>query len=400
MQRGTAGVIQDNGRRAYAINRHPKFFDISFVTIPADPTASVMAKVASKFNDVQISSEQAMDNIIKKSGIKRADLIKRIDGDIEAAAPSAGELIVRTQKPFAKKELLDVTAKYSLVELLSTLLSMYIMPKREDFQRMVLYSMGKYRLAEQLDRRGHVFPVDTSVEPIIPADVDPCKMHPELAREYAHWMPERSLTKPLIVIRVLKKVAELEKTAKIGLVDSSQATAMEDKGALPKGPQPLLKNPYFAITGLGALYLGYQKLLNMGDASNLPKMERVIINNPWMLPILAGAAGFGLTGLQKTGGYISRPHTGFKDPGGLNSILAATIPSYFYSGRQEYKYQNGEQIDTLQDFVRKHPFMTSLGALGIIRGGVHALTKRASIEDVVAQMPKEMIEDIYEKIIS
>lgn len=44
--------ILPDGRKIYVINTLPKFFDISFVFIGADKTAKVMAKVASKGNQV------------------------------------------------------------------------------------------------------------------------------------------------------------------------------------------------------------------------------------------------------------------------------------------------------------------------------------------------------------
>lgn len=40
------GKILADGRRVYAINTMPKFFDLSVVTIPADRTASFLSKVA------------------------------------------------------------------------------------------------------------------------------------------------------------------------------------------------------------------------------------------------------------------------------------------------------------------------------------------------------------------
>ena len=42
------GRMFPDGRRAFAINLEPTFFDISIVTIPADPTARILLKVAQK----------------------------------------------------------------------------------------------------------------------------------------------------------------------------------------------------------------------------------------------------------------------------------------------------------------------------------------------------------------
>jgi len=795
LRRGSAGRVTPDGRKPYAINWQPKFFDISFVTIPADPTASVLSKVASK-NSItadSVNSEEEMDNLLKISGLKKADIIKRIDGRVEAAASDPKALIPFIQDDMPKDELRAMTDKYSLRDILSTLLSMNIMPKKTDFQRMVLYSSGKHDLADRLDRCGQEFPVDEGVTPIIPADVDPSFMRPSLAREYSHWIPERSLTKPLVIIRVMKKMAELEKqagpiapisdpktpvkepskdpvpptssesgpqpvavspvsdfrtskelnilydrfkkaapaerrviekiieqllgkqgrqdanasisgktnqswtkqgsftaeflktadtggptqsdigytgggsepsvggfegltgtgmqpsnrpnraalakllssvseeeklllervlnsigystktasvrslsgdTIKIGAsepnpadyegmsgdaivtdlsknygmgaadiqpwmmsnklwdsravtqyntlkwtvpwkdysswdsalqgdpyaaakyllsekgytsasdwdqfataygynpiagsdidknlqyitnpppqnalspfglkgykalkqtstsqnmakiiqkvqesvesnrkglptrmeeegkilpsnlrtgplnklssylakkagfeyMDPNMSTPLEEAGLTPArvpdmNPRAPEKNPFFAVTGLGALYLGYKRLMDMGASKNLPKMERTIIQNPWMLPLLAAGTGLGMVQLQKAfnknAGYV-QPGKAF-EPGAIKSILAAVVPSYYYSGAQEAKLRRGEQIDNLQDFVRKHPFLTSLGALAAVRGGVRAINKYASVEEIVAEMDSETIDKLYNQIIS
>ena len=252
LRRGSAGRVTPDGRKPYAINWQPKFFDISFVTIPADPTASVLSKVASK-NSItadSVNSEEEMDNLLKISGLKKADIIKRIDGRVEAAASDPKALIPFIQDDMPKDELRAMTDKYSLRDILSTLLSMNIMPKKTDFQRMVLYSSGKHDLADRLDRCGQEFPVDEGVTPIIPADVDPSFMRPSLAREYSHWIPERSLTKPLVIIRVMKKMAELEKQAGPIAPISDPKTPVKEPSKDPvpptsseSGPQPVAVSP-------------------------------------------------------------------------------------------------------------------------------------------------------------
>jgi len=591
MRRGSAGRVRPDGSKPHAINWQPKFFDISFVTIPADPTASVMAKVA-QVKETGVTSEENMDNLLKMSGLKKADIIKRIDGKIEATASDPKRLIPFLQEDAPKEEIKSLTDKYSLNELLSTLLSMQIMPKKKDFQRMVLYSSGKHDLADRLDSCGHEFPVDETVDPIMPADIGPSYMRSDLAQEIKHWIPERSLTKPLIIIRVMKKMASLEKIAEpdpgsyksmsgseivddlrtkhgmgadevhpwmyknnlwnadalsrynsllwnrpiedpkswdtagsdyekaeyartlgetdadtfqakldsyglsmtgetkknmqylakppaqnalmpYGLkgweakkqgrikshliakaeqqaqeqnqkgmptgmeeegkilpasartgslnkiseylqkrasyphVDPENATKMEERGLTPrihdmnkKSPE---KNPFFAITGLGALYLGYRRLLDMGASKNLPKLERAMIQNPWMLPLLAGGIGtasvLGQQVMNKTGAFTSVNPTAF-EPGIIKSIIAAAVPSYFYSGAQEAKVRRGQQIDNFQDFVRKHPLLTTIGGYAAVRGGVKAINKYASAEDIVAQMDNKTINQLYTELIS
>lgn len=460
LRRGSAGVVNPNGRKPYAINLQPKFFDISFVTIPADPTASVMAKVASKIiseDSTFVNSELNMDSLLKKSGIKHADIIKRVEGKVEAIAADPKGLIPYTQENIPLEDIKTVTSKYKLNDILSTLLAMRIMPKRQDFQRLVLYSVGNGQLSDTLDRMGYEFPVSTDVNPIIPMDINPLRMNSELAQNYKHWMPGCSCTKPLVIIRVIEKAAALtvpeeryedgfgrndadntprdeaysQKNTKVNLVlqklKEKQAKfnakynaipvneSIEDKTAevlQPSGDPEVatpkehlgstVRNPFFAITGLGALYLGYKRLMDMGASETLPQLERTMISNPWMLPILAGGIGLAAAGAQRmlikeSAYYVPQR---IKDPGMLKSIAIAAVPSYFYSGLQESKAQKGEQLDEFQNFVRKHPFITSVAGLGILRSGLKRFNKTASAEDIVSRMDYDTLDKLYQEIIS
>jgi hypothetical protein len=544
LKRGTAGIVQANGRRPYAINWQPKFFDISFVTIPADPTASVMAKLASMHMPSK-SSLDDMDEILKAAKVKHADLAKVIDGEIVAASEDPQGLIPFIQDDMPLDEIKALVAKHRLNEILSTLLAMRIMPKRRDFQRLVLHATGHEQLSDELDECGELFPVDPSVNPIVPADVDINYMNERLAQSLAHWIPQRSLTKPLIIIRMAEKLAEMPGAPGGGYVNGNAVpmqrnryrkpryivtvddegnkifkklaehtklakdpdpasykgqkgdviakdlvqthgmtaetihpwmyknnlwdkdasnyyvsqgwstplsnpdaiknapteydkavsaynqkhltsadalktlltqyslwntelgkeyhsylnpvaqnaktpyglkgyrafkqtslspqkkemlkarisealmseegperrglpTALEEDGlAIPKANRALSKlgeeqqqspqrpgtksskNPFFAITGLGALYIGFQRLMNMGVSKDLPKMERTFIRNPWMLPLLAGAVGIGTELAQDTlikqSAYVNPQKYQLS---GLKSILAAAVPSY------------------------------------------------------------------------
>lgn len=675
LRRGTAGRVTPDGQKPYAINWQPKFFDISFVTIPADPTASVMAKVASKLEEAEnfVSSTKDMEEILKSSGVKEADIVKRIDGKVEVVASDPKRLIPKLQDDLPKEEIKDILSETSLSKLLSTLLAMRIMPKKNDFQRMVLYSIGRHNLADQLDSMGYEFPVDESVEPVIPMDLGYEHFSPEIGYRYRHWMPTHSLTKPLVIIRMIKaaemleepqqvvnykaneieqeelkelpdvserlaqrlmntkqasdgkiirqilnhmgqrkvasvptiiggltKIAEspdpknytgqkgdmivqdlnkvwgwgasqiqpwmmtnnlwdsaavtqyntnkwtlpwsdysgydkalsdpygaakyifnkgykdaenwnsfstaygyepiseeinknlsfianppaqnvykpfglkgyqalaqersmssdpkdiakamkaqqdeekanmgrptaqeeagklgkprdalnkisayLEKKSKYEYIDPNLSTPLEEAGKAPmlqsqkpdfNGVAPE-KNPFFAVTGLGALYVGYKRLMDLGASKDLPKLEKTIIRNPWMLPLLAGGVGLGTVAAQKAllnkeAGWttpVEKTTRTLKDPGMLKSIVVSAVPSYFYSGAQEVKMRRGEQLNEFEDFVRKHPFITTLGTLGLVRGGIKSMSKTSSVEEIVSNIDKNAIDELYTQIIS
>lgn len=96
-----------DGRKAFAINKDPHFFDISIVTIPADPTARVMAKIASDCNVPVSSVQRAYEdttfmNMIGENHTKTASAIIKsisvdenptecVDTECDSAFPSKQE---------------------------------------------------------------------------------------------------------------------------------------------------------------------------------------------------------------------------------------------------------------------------------------------------------------------
>lgn len=79
--------ILPDGRQVFAHNPNPKFFDISIVNRPADPTAFALDKIAGDAEEPVIPSaelgEQAELCQCKQAAVaKLADLIKQVEGDI------------------------------------------------------------------------------------------------------------------------------------------------------------------------------------------------------------------------------------------------------------------------------------------------------------------------------
>lgn len=66
-------VLKD-GRKVYAINTRPTFFDISIVTIPADPVSSFMS---------MLGGVEKCASYDKVSEDKSAEIKKRLDGDMD-----------------------------------------------------------------------------------------------------------------------------------------------------------------------------------------------------------------------------------------------------------------------------------------------------------------------------
>lgn len=118
--RNELGKIYSDGRKVMAMNTGPlSFIDISLVTVPADPTSSVLRKVAGEgnFEPVLGSVEQAeitgLDALHKTAEFKKlSELVKEFTGDITSAhrglAAQAQDLPIHLAKKLAGFELSEV----------------------------------------------------------------------------------------------------------------------------------------------------------------------------------------------------------------------------------------------------------------------------------------------------
>ncbi len=386
------GLTLEDGRKVYAINDTDlKFFDISFVRIPADRTASVLSKVASI--KAEVPSAIIAQEFLKASGIKESTINKVVDGTVAAVDSDPKKLIYASQQLMPRKELDEILNKYSSAQIFSTMLGMRIMPTPMEFQYITAVKGGNEDLAKSAELR-----MDFDEEPEIPDDINLNNFNDELAQKIAHWAPGMSLTVPYIIKRVLVKRAELEQQnppVAITINPSTHAPILKRPEESTYNP---IKTPLVPLLGLGALYIGYNALLNnVGlGAKTVAKgggFEKFLLSKPWLIPIVLGAAAAGTVGIQdlmfnKTAAVI-RPHF-------LKRLLVAVPGSYIYAGSQEAKLQKGQPITEFGDFVRRHPFLT--GATGTVAlGQMHKLIKMGPIGDSIKVA--EYIPDVVDRLI-
>lgn len=206
--------ILGDGRKVYAINDYPRFFDISFVFIGADKTAKVMAKLASAYTRgapyVVVPSWQVAEELgyeqpateksfekaasaffapppaktrpeekVKLSGIEAVRAKLREKSASHAKGAEIIKEVVPTQfggkavpleessRPDIPTEVLDQMGKCPLGDAISTPTTMGMILKPHEFQRITIIHIGKKPLADQLDAEGKVFAptqeTDTSV---------------------------------------------------------------------------------------------------------------------------------------------------------------------------------------------------------------------------------------------
>jgi hypothetical protein len=122
--------VYTDGRRVMALNNGPlKFFDISLVVKPADPTSSILVKVAGE--DRVIGSAEMADLENLAEGEKRAEqyklseLVKEIRGDVVSSEALDNILNKTSDLPMSLAHSLSV---FSLAEVLNSMATAGISP--------------------------------------------------------------------------------------------------------------------------------------------------------------------------------------------------------------------------------------------------------------------------------
>jgi hypothetical protein len=210
------GIDSDTGKKVYAINPKPKFFDISYVLVGADKTAKTLLKVANLHKKEGPLLGSAM--LAKLSQDKKAEMEKEIPTGNPASGPDSTSqatmvetvkamVELREREPALSKDLIsDLCDRFSLQEILSTMMMMGIIPKPQETQRIVIVKAGRPDLADELDRCGVCF--DPSVEQKIPnrmeAMISSQLFSPRASGMLMPMMEHRSAFNPLLPLRMMR----------------------------------------------------------------------------------------------------------------------------------------------------------------------------------------------------
>jgi len=296
--------VYPDGRKVMAINPQAKFFDISFVVIPADPTAGVMRKLANV--QLKVKSGAALgEEFLRIAGLKEADIIKKIElpvDDIQQIIKNKSYSKAYLSQPdIPLKDIKQLIKGGSLGEIFSTLLGMRIMPKPIDFQRIVLHSRGLSNYSDELDKkRIIIIHIHNDTKPILPDDVCLDNFNDGIGNRFKHLIEGRAMTKPIVIIRMLEKRAE---------------SIMEERGDVPHPRNPFedpdpqanefylkkepssikkfllgtkeepkmlpYKNPIFASSAIGGLFYGLQKAnINIFRSRNIGHFDAFLMRRP------------------------------------------------------------------------------------------------------------------------
>lgn len=187
--------VLEDGRKVYAINEKPRFFDISIVVIPADPVSSFMKTIG-----LEKTAELQQDE--KSAQIKK---IINGGGSLDFLEEDPKELILKSQERIPE-DILKKLAEYPMNEVLSTMLALRIFPLREDFQKLALYSQNQFELANSLEKQNLCFSTEgVTIDSLEKVGEDFAKE--KIAELFSKNIFEYSLTKPYIINRILEKSA-------------------------------------------------------------------------------------------------------------------------------------------------------------------------------------------------
>ena len=440
------GKVLPDGKRVYAVNTMPKFFDISVVTIPADRTASFLSKVASDNSSDQKlvrttleGSDKLKATLEKVANLEsRAYLNKRMEGKIDAILPSKN--LRDRHNLVAPKEMtkdqMKKLSEHSFPEVLSTLMGLQILPHRADFQKLALYSKGMHKEADLLEQEGVVFEV-TPETPIIEIDgVSLDNFNPAIADHIKDDVALYSLSKHAMVTRGVLKMAEeidLTKSPSVGLADDGMFYdhQKKDPSFLSKtifghSQPPRLssyKNPAVPLGVLASLYYSYSKLIPKAITGMFRKF---LGKHPWLLPIMVGAGTVGTLKAQEHAfnriEKEQRESQEFSKVGPYPAAAAISIPaSYYFGAVAEEKARRGVPISKKENFVRKHPALAALigtlvgGKVGVkarkaaktLRGGFRQRADfdqnrqvERRVAEVVAQMEDKSLDLLFHELVN
>ena len=305
--------VYDDGRRVYAVNTRPKFFDLSVVTIPADSTAGFLSKVAGLNSRPQLSAKLGLD-LAKVSDLAAEGAIKKkvvLPTDVEFSKDPDALLISSQGK--LRDDVVKQLSKYSFDSILSTMLTLKMMPSRQDFQKLALNSVGFDKLAEKLESINAVFEADPNTA-VVPNGVKVDNFNVKVASALKDSVLDLSLNKSIVLSRAVEKLAEFpfgkkEKQPEMDDIDLEVLRALLEKYGLFPKPNPAeselewnkqpkrehsqlrkmllgteedpifkpTKSPLGALAGLGALYTGFAKLMS---SPNVGGFKRVVAKHP------------------------------------------------------------------------------------------------------------------------
>jgi hypothetical protein len=370
--------IMEDGRKVFVFNIRPRFFDISFVFVGADPTARVLSKVATplgmrRFFPSGLWAHKLGYDLMKGAEIgKDAEIEKRIEGTATDALKAHMEQVDSGVKVLSKKEekikcadlakMAAACGGNSINGALATLSQAGIVLSPAEFQYMTFSKIGRHQQAKQAWDAGYTFREDQADndgiyrEAYEHYDFSVGSTVPNVAKVAARYIEKRSAFMPFLGAR-----AET-------MAQAPDASDLESARP-PSGRIPPSTGAEFApfLGSLAAMYAAYRDKIPSADMGMLDKL---VAKNPALLVLLSGLTAGGVMGINKalapdayTAMQGATKTAVLESP--LARVLGIPAMAYLYSGHQQRRRWRGEQLGPLDTVMADYPWLGALGGIGL-----------------------------------
>jgi hypothetical protein len=317
--------ILSDGRRVYAYNWLPKFFDISFVTIGAEKASHVLKKVAMTHVGVTArglevggyakTSAELGETFYSKLSAEDKAAAQRKNAEIDKDVPSVPSANFEGVTPEDKTKLqgfmgaagavkaqeqsippgaLDTIAGFPLKDIFATLVTLGIDLRPEEFQRVVLVKQGAKALANKLAAHRLVFD-EKRAAAVAPAwatsaaRFDETNVNEKIAMVLRPYIAERSCYPEVL----LERLERMEKRAIAYDRDSQWYSMSDEEKRKSSGVAGLVP----ASLALAAGFMVFRRAFP-GIIGKAPTPVRALAKHPWLLPLLMSAGVGASVGLS------------------------------------------------------------------------------------------------------
>lgn len=307
-------IDPETGKQVYAINRQPRFFDISHVLLGADRTNATWTKVAKAHgsqNDLRKLASVTLYNMTfgkMAAQEKKADIEKNVASNIKPAFNKETKQIaletsrrLQNKSPDLPNDLISLLSMHPLHEVLSTMLGLGIIPKPHEFQSIVLRSAGKEDLAKDLEEKNITFnPAEGKNLKPIPLNLGPEHLSGSIAELLRPMIESRSFARPVLMKRII----------------------ILSGGREPDQPK-MVKSAAVNIPILATLAAMFTTLAWRDKGLNEGALDKILMENPALTAALGAGA---LAGARQVRDAGAQP-TGFFD------VASGEKPLYNNSNR-------------------------------------------------------------------
>jgi hypothetical protein len=343
--------IYPDGRKVWASNLSPRFFDLSFVFIGADAIGKSLYKIASKgccpmcstagtscsvkaaedAGWVDTESYTVKTASAKTSSIKSAtkqklsDILKEVPSQFTSKSVPALE----AQEPDISRDALnEMATKHPLGSSLATPSLMGMVLKPHEYQRIILIKIGRSDIADSMDKRNLVFApteqVDTSIK-------------------LGHF--SKSLCDKLMPL--------LEKRSGFGPILKNR---MLDMAVMQ--PQPSISRIPVKDDFLGKIAAGYNGYRVQALESLHQELPKVLEENGNLLEALYHE--------RFVREFSKEASTNVTNLGTLVPLLGVFPVLYFLAAHWRDQEIHGKKLNFFQKFITSNPGISSILAAGAI----------------------------------